>query len=511
MSLERKDGDLARRPYYVVAHVPASLLRALQVRQGFDTARAAEMLRVLGSRGIGLAALNAHGGTQESAAAGFFYALQLFLPPSNQPAPQISSTGEVLGLLPVDPLESILEALAGREFARRADLLAITLRWSPSEGLQLCFVPVEVKHHGMPAEPEPIPNADDSELTRARQQLVQTAQVIGAIRDAVSSPTDSLAGYLKRVGLATLLDLAMSFSPVPPAPAERSAILKSALSGRVRIGIGDAVLMWFAPGSAQSSGGPCVIDRYGPTTSDGVRIREIYLDPGTVPGLWWATADSGPNEQQVRTQVDSAIQAAFSGCTVGGSAVVDILPGLRSALGFSSQDLQPRQAAEGARTAVGSRPTSTEASRVNDTADAEDARADISEPVVPATTEPVGTAAVTTPSGSSGHPVAAPRAFIGWSEPTSRWSIIGKLVNSHESVALDLDHPKTIGIFGYMGSGKSYLLGDLIEAAVLPMRGINALPLPLASLSLTTGEMQPIASSCRPSTWPIETPRTLRP
>jgi DNA phosphorothioation-dependent restriction protein DptH len=79
------------------------------------------------------------------------------------------------------------------------------------------------------------------------------------------------------------------------------------------------------------------------------------------------------------------------------------------------------------------------------------------------------------------HPVLSiPRAFIGWTEPTSRWSFIGKLDTTGEFVGLDLDHPKTIGIFGYMGSGKSYLVGNLIESALAPISGINVLSSPLS-------------------------------
>ncbi len=79
-------------------------------------------------------------------------------------------------------------------------------------------------------------------------------------------------------------------------------------------------------------------------------------------------------------------------------------------------------------------------------------------------------------------PVVAsePRVIVGWHAVASRWAIIGKLAGSEDAVALDLDHPKTVGIFGYMGSGKSYLLGNLIESAVEPIPGINALSVPLA-------------------------------
>jgi len=43
-----------------------------------------------------------------------------------------------------------------------------------------------------------------------------------------------------------------------------------------------------------------------------------------------------------------------------------------------------------------------------------------------------------------------------------------------------MDHPKAIGIFGYMGSGKSYLLGVIVEAALESIPQINELPVPLA-------------------------------
>ncbi len=466
MPFGRNEADLARRPYYVIARVPASLLKALQSRQGLTISQARELLSVLGSRGVGLAALNAHGGTQESAAAGFYYAMRVFLPVSSS-QPPFTLTNDLVGLMPIDPVEPILEALAGKKLERRADLLAIAFRMLPEGGLRLCFVPIEVKHHGMPSQPESIPDSNDLELKRARQQLVQTAQLIATIRGGLSSE-DAMSSYLKRVGLSTLLDLSMSFSPVPPTPAQKSAMLKIALSGKLEIGIGDPVLLWFSPGSLQSSGAPCVVDRYGPTTIDGIRLREVFVDPTALPGLWWTDMPEGLNENQARVQINGVFQSAFSSCGADGKTVSDINEKLRVALGIVSDEVISSEASGNESHLVIER--TEHVPEVPSGQSAPESQPDVVEPpMISGSAQPVITSR------------AAPtRAFIGWSTPTTRWTTVGKLAHGDESVGLDLDNPKTMGIFGYMGSGKSYLIGDLIESAVMPLPGINVLPVPMA-------------------------------
>ena len=179
-----KTTDLARRPYYVIARVPASLATALHARQAISHANAEELLALLGQRGIGLAALNAQGGTQESAAAGFFYATQLLL--TNKGSGPFNTLPQahrplVYGVLPLDPVEPILQGLAGRKLERRADMLALAVSRAGDRTLRLCLVPVEVKHHGMPSTPEEIPDPANSELKRAREQLTQTVSLLNDI------------------------------------------------------------------------------------------------------------------------------------------------------------------------------------------------------------------------------------------------------------------------------------------------------------------------------------------
>ncbi len=143
--------ELAQRPYYVIARVPISLLKALEYRQGLTEEQGLEMLTELGYRGIGLASLQAAGGTQESAAAGFFYALRLLVPATNHPAPATWAAGNSMAIstvLPVDPITSLLAGLAGQELRRRADLLVVQIARPVDGSTRICFVPVEVKHHG---------------------------------------------------------------------------------------------------------------------------------------------------------------------------------------------------------------------------------------------------------------------------------------------------------------------------------------------------------------------------
>lgn len=92
----------------------------------------------------------------------------------------------------------------------------------------------------------------------------------------------------------------------------------------------------------------------------------------------------------------------------------------------------------------------------------------------------VGAPQDTPPSVAAPVRLPPPAAYVGWAEPATRFCLLGNMVGTNDQVALDLDNPKAIGVFGYMGSGKSYLLGTLVESALVPIPGINSLPAPLA-------------------------------
>jgi hypothetical protein len=487
MPVERKASDLARRPYYVVARIPASLLKALETRQGFSSESALELLQVLGHRGIGLASLNAEAGTQESAAAGFFYAIQLLLPPESvaaqAPGPNLGE--RILCVIPLDAVDSILQGMADKKLERRADLIAVAVSLLPDGIVKLCFVPVEVKHHGMPSHPEPIPSGDNRELKRAREQLLDTAQLLSTICEALRAPADktNIAGlYLKRLAMATLVDLAMSFAPAKADAGFRSQILRGIMLGRISLGVGDAVLSWFAPGSAASSGGPCVVDRYGAIVINQVRIRELFIDPSVLPGLWWNGATVGATESQVRTFVNNTIEAAFATCAGETTQGTDELASsFRDLLDLAEPlpanlPVTPNEPPQPGPSST-QQPITTHVPPPAGLGSGS-ASQPPAQPSTPADPEPLVAAEPTLPPLA--QRLVQPRAVVGWSSLASRWTLVGKLTGNDEPVVLDLDHPKTLGVYGYMGSGKSYLLGNLIESAVQPIAGINGLPVPLA-------------------------------
>lgn len=70
--------------------------------------------------------------------------------------------------------------------------------------------------------------------------------------------------------------------------------------------------------------------------------------------------------------------------------------------------------------------------------------------------------------------------MLGVTGASPQYVILGEV--SGRTVALDLNHTHTISLFGVQGGGKSYTLGTVAEMASLPIKGINRLPQPLATV-----------------------------
>lgn len=89
-------------------------------------------------------------------------------------------------------------------------------------------------------------------------------------------------------------------------------------------------------------------------------------------------------------------------------------------------------------------------------------------------------------------PALPPPAYdvlIGNDTPDAKqYGILG--TSNGRRIALDLNATNTISLFGVQGGGKSYTLGTIVEMAAQPLRGLNLLPRPLASVIFHYHESQ---------------------
>lgn len=70
--------------------------------------------------------------------------------------------------------------------------------------------------------------------------------------------------------------------------------------------------------------------------------------------------------------------------------------------------------------------------------------------------------------------------LLGSTTDSPQYGIIGEFAG--RKIALDLNQTHTISLFGVQGGGKSYTLGTVAEMATIPIKNINQLPSPLATV-----------------------------
>lgn len=85
-------------------------------------------------------------------------------------------------------------------------------------------------------------------------------------------------------------------------------------------------------------------------------------------------------------------------------------------------------------------------------------------------------------AGEVDGPLPESVEIIGTAPTTAQFGIVGKLASSGTAVAMDLDGTNVVSVFGVQGSGKSYTVGTLLEAALLKEPKLNRLPRPLGGI-----------------------------
>ena len=72
--------------------------------------------------------------------------------------------------------------------------------------------------------------------------------------------------------------------------------------------------------------------------------------------------------------------------------------------------------------------------------------------------------------------------LIGGPTSSRQFGIVGEQVGPGHKVAFDLDSASVVSLFGIQGSGKSYTVGTLLEAALIQDPALNRLPNPLGAV-----------------------------
>jgi len=201
-----------RRPYFSIGRIPdvfkSRIREKLEVLLGRTptSQELDDVLKVLGTRGIGLSRLLAIGGSHLHGAFGFYLTLKLL---------EGSGSGVGRFVLPIDACNGFLEVLAGRspkKTSRRADLLVLDVRSD-----RLVLAPIEIKFYNFDSPRPSLPEPDSAALNDARAQALETARLLEEVAqewdrlradDALKSDA-MLAAH----ALASLVEAAMKLDP----------------------------------------------------------------------------------------------------------------------------------------------------------------------------------------------------------------------------------------------------------------------------------------------------------
>ncbi len=270
--------QLERRPYVCVVRVPRNLQDEIKAKLGHCLEQAAtdeqvqDVLRTLGSRGIGLSSLTAMGGTHATGALGFFSTLRLI---------DSSTMPDGVFVLPIDACDKFLDALASDHESpgerRRADLLLIRLT---AEGL--CLVPIEIKFYGLEAPHRLLPQPASPALTEPLEQLAGTSRLLTKVASRFRGhPSDinSADHTLALNALVALVEAAIRLNPRSPEDRESLAIHMAALlAGSLPVSVGRPILAYMLNGATTANGGnvTAIVDVADPH-SDGCGIHAEFL------------------------------------------------------------------------------------------------------------------------------------------------------------------------------------------------------------------------------------------
>lgn len=471
--------------FFLLARATESMAEAVRNSTSIisrNPPRAEELLMEISRRGIPVLKRLAAGGTRSRGELGVLLAakfLQDAFGGNPQPPRLPPSVGECVNLVvPVDSYDGTFARLAkalGHSSMVRPDLLVLNVRFSQSNHTEIRVVPVEVKFR-------------DSPMNQAALRAAQgQAELFGKLLKAlwVDPPLSDLWRDCSASLLATILDQAFRVYADPAV---------HGLDQRTWTVLHQRALLHVLGGEARIQVDPrgrlLAFDQSATTMTmdldaDGVQESVRFSASDSESVLCAAPASAGLEE------AFGALSFVLTGCGNGEAIATSEVQSTQVASVVHQPSvvsngierppsiqtsLPPSLSAVVTRAAAGEhlpRPPSANGEQIS-------VVTSLPRPATHSPSVRVGQGERPLPQFPFPPAGQPPRFLTGWRSPTSRWAVVGRLPDTREPVALDLDNPKVIGVFGFMGSGKSYLLGDIIETAVVPIDRLNALASPLA-------------------------------
>ena len=245
------NSSIEKRSYFTLAQIPRLLQGKLKTKLSFLLGREASdsdvrnVFGILGSRGIGLSALIAAGGSQLTGSLGFYSVFAL--------EGVSNSRKKNRFIMPIDACNQFLSNLMGAEIVgrdkKRADLLVIEIAEK-----SVCFTPIEIKFYGTEVNAPfaaNLPQCGSNTIKDAYLQALATSSMLEAIK---TSWEESQANHgntdnhlLKANALASFIEAAMRINPDGVETDVALKSLQAVVDGSIEIELGRPLVAYFIP------------------------------------------------------------------------------------------------------------------------------------------------------------------------------------------------------------------------------------------------------------------------
>ena len=304
------NSSIEQRSYFTLAQIPRLLQGKLKSKLSFLLGREASdsdvrnVFGTLGSRGIGLSALIAAGGSQLTGSLGFYSVFAL--------DGVSNSLTKNRFIMPIDACNQFLSNLMGNDIIgrdkKRADLLVIEITEK-----SVCFTPIEIKFYGT-EDSAPfaahLPQSGSNTIKDAYLQALATSTMLESIKESWEESQANFGNtdnhLLKANALASFIEAAMRINPDGVEAEVALKALQAVIDGSIVIELGRPLVAFFIPTESEEK----VSVGLDVSIENGPPHTEFICDPRAA--LQQIEAGSGPVIEEWNRALDWSIKTRAS-------------------------------------------------------------------------------------------------------------------------------------------------------------------------------------------------------